>query len=250
MNRITIYIILVCMLHAVGIDAMTCTKGTHEDLLLTYVLSIPLVNVSTDSDARFKNSKTNTFISVSFWKKDVPEVLPYMLNAPKEGRLYQDVLNASRFLHTWARLSGKASPEQGTFAMPGIEEAYQCTKLYENATLEGKSSTVPPNAQIVFSHEKEPRVAHICDIFDVTETGSRYVMTLRYAPSNATFAQEGSCHTYQSLAKMHYHHFSRCLLIDLEAAVEMEDNTQVGTGMTAFIKFTACYTNKQGQLVC
>ena len=174
-------------------------------------------------------------------KEGLPDTIPYLTNAVANGQLYQDVLNATKFLQGWVSLSLEDDDPSGVFGtlMKAGEDAKRCYKQNAEEAVSvnettGNLSDASPNAMIRF--ENDDGRAWVVDIFDLRDDGENYVMTVRSAPNGSEFEMtEGSCHAKMQMDMPHYHHSSTCAEIILDAYIAGGPGVQ-GEGMTAFIK--------------
>jgi hypothetical protein len=216
----------------------TCPEGEHATALNTYFLTTSSVNVS-ELPERY-NPAFGDFLAITIPKSSLPPTIPFVKTSMTDGEVYHDVLNSTDFFDMWGELSKKADPENGTFAMPGLDEAHWCFQKYKDLfdpLASGKGlSQAPANAMLVF--ESDSRETFVADIFSVEKDADAYTLHARLAPANATLDQkEGVCHVHQSVYDPHYHYRSRCLQI--LPAVEITASEAInGKGMTAFIRIT------------
>ena len=216
----------------------TCPEGEHVPALNTYFVTTSSVNVS-ELPERY-NPAFGDFLAITIPKSSLPPTIPFVKTSMTDGAVYQDVLNSTDFFDMWGELSKKADPENGTFAMPGLDEAHWCFRKYKDQfdpLASGKGlSQAPANAMLVF--ESDSRETFVADIFSVEKDADAYTLHARLAPANATLDnKEGVCHLYQSVYDPHYHHRSSCLQII--PAVEITASEAInGKGMTAFIRLT------------
>ena len=216
------------------VEVSPCPEGSHRTPLNTYF-------VTTDSGSLrplpgYAEDLSGNFVAITIPKSRLPAAIPFVKNDLNEGRMYQDILNATDFFASWTNLAKQASPGNGTFAMPGLDEAHQCFQRYKgifkDASAKGLEST-PSNALFVFGSSQND--AFVADIFDVRDVGDSFEWHVRLAPGNSRLnVKEGECHDFQSLEQSHYHHASKCL-------VTQSNNTVVelnGVPMTAFIRIT------------
>jgi hypothetical protein len=227
----------------------TCPEGEHVPALNTYFVTTSSVNVS-ELPERY-NPAFGDFLAITIPKSSLPPTIPFVKTSMTDGAVYQDVLNSTDFFDMWGELSKKADPENGTFAMPGLDEAHWCFRKYKDQfdpLASGKGlSQAPANAMLVF--ESDSRETFVADIFSVEKDADAYTLHARLAPANATLDnKEGVCHLYQSVYDPHYHHRSSCLQI--LPAVEITATEAInGKGMTAFIRLTPAVGLGVGELV-
>ena len=222
----------------------SCPDGEHADPLVTIVL--PLRNVSVASlDVTEIKGVQGSFGELSFPRAGVPEDIGSLTNAPLEGRLYRDVLNATEFLEDWASLSGDLQ-NSSSFFQPAGAARKQCRTgnglADPDGVIMGPDSirqNVSPNAMIRF--DSDPSSAFVVDIFDVrvADGGQGYVMTFRLAPEEAATqpAKEGQCHPMLELDRPHYHHVSLCM--DTIGALDVPAATG-GDGAMVFVNTGGC----------
>jgi hypothetical protein len=214
----------------------TCPEGKHNSALNTYFLSTSSVNVSELPD--IYNPAFGDFLGITIPKSSFPPTIPFVKTSMIDGQVFQDVLNSTDFFDMWSELSKKASPDNGTFAMPGLDEAHWCLQQYQDQfdpLASGKGiKEAPPNAMIVF--DSDSRDTFVADIFSVQKETDTYTLHARLAPTNASLdVKEGLCHSHQSVLDPHYHHRSRCLAIETAEVLNSAASID-GKGMTAFIK--------------
>ena len=216
----------------------TCPEGEHNAALNTYFLTTSRVNVS-DLPNPYKQ-EFGRFFEITIPKSSLPPTVPFVKTVMGEGKVYEDVLDSSEFLEMWSKLSATADPDNGTFAMPGLDEAHWCFQQYKakfDALASGKGLTKSP-ANAMLSFDTDSRDTLVADIFSVIDAGESYLMHVRLAPTNATMdMNESECHSYQSVNDPHYHHRSRCLAIETDEELISSEDVN-GRGMTAFIKIT------------
>ena len=221
----------------------SCPDGEHADPLVTIVL--PLRNVSVASlDVTEIKGVQGSFGELSFPRAGVPEAIGSLTNAPLEGRLYREVLNATEFLEDWASLSGDLQ-NSSSFFQPAGAARKQCRTgnglADPDGVIMGPDSirqNASPNAMIRF--DSDPSSAFVVDIFDVrvADGGQGYVMTFRLAPEEAATqpAKEGQCHPMLELDRPHYHHVSLCM--DTIGALDVPAATG-GDGAMMFVNTVA-----------
>jgi hypothetical protein len=216
-------------------SADSCPEGSHKTPLNTYFVTMDSVTVK--RLAKYSN-ELGSFIEVGFPKSRLPASVPFVKSDMEAQRMFEDVLNSTEFFSTWAKLATKASPLNGTFAMPGLYEASECFERYRQQVLDDDIQPkgieqVPANAMLVFDGPGQDGV--VADVFDVIDNGDSYLWHLRVAPSQAPMdTREGECHPYQSLETPHYHHVSRCLGVDFTSPLDM--SLVNGTSITAFVR--------------
>jgi len=225
--------------HPVGFPR--CGSGEHADTIVTYILQAETVTViSLDSYEGYDGA----FIELQIPKLALPGMVPYLTNVVSQGMLYQDVLNATRFMDEWVEMSLGLPP--GLFANPMRAAANQCFEKYQDES--EQDSDTPPNAMIRF--DKDVSKAILVDIFDVTATDTEYRLIARMAPlSSEIHVPEGTCHTRQELGSPHYHHVSLCNDIILDYSIDYASNLIWGGGMTAFIKRGSSEGGQGGLLI-
>jgi hypothetical protein len=216
----------------------TCPEGEHNAALNTYFLTTSRVNVS-DLPNPYKQD-FGRFFEITIPKSSLPPTVPFVKTVMGEGKVYEDVLNSTEFLEMWSKLSATADPDNGTFAMPGLDEAHWCFQQYKakfDALASGKGlAKSPANALLAFDTDSKETL--VADIFAVIDAGESYLMQVRLAPTNATMdTNESECHSYQSVNDPHYHHRSRCLSIETDEELVSSEDVN-GRGLTAFIKIT------------
>ncbi len=214
----------------------SCPEGEHADPLVTVVLPLRDVSV-TPLDLKEIKGAQGSFGELSFPRAGVPETIASLTNAPLEGRLYREVLNATEFLEDWASLSGDLQ-NSSSFFQPAGAARKQCRAGDGSADPDGVimgpdsiSQNASPNAMIRF--DSDPSSAVVVDIFDVrvADDGRGYVMTFRQAPEEAAVqpAKEGQCHPMLELDLPHYHHASLCM--DTLGALDALETTGGGGAM-------------------
>ena len=212
----------------------SCPEGSHKTPLNTYFVTMDTVTVNRLEEYA---DELGSFIQVGFPKSRLPASIPFAKSDMEARQMFEDVLNSTEFFSTWAKLATKASPLNGTFAMPWLNEASQCFERYQQQVLDDDLEAkgidqVPSNAMLVFDVPGQEGV--VADVFDVIDAGDSYLWHLRVAPSQAPMdTREGECHPYQSLKNPHYHHVSRCLGADVTS---LDVDRVNGTGMTAFVR--------------
>ncbi|KAI8100955.1 hypothetical protein M9434_005339 [Picochlorum sp. BPE23] len=216
------------------VEVSPCPEGSHRTPLNTYF-------VTTDSGSLrplpgYAEDLPGDFVAITVPKSRLPASIPFVKNDLNEGRMYQDILNATDFFATWTNLAKQASPGNGTFAMPGMDEAHQCFQRYQSIfeDISGKGlESTPSNALFVFGSSQNE--AFVADIFDVLDVGDSFEWHVRLAPGNSRMnVKEGECHDFQSFEQSHYHHASKCLVMQSNNTVVELD----GVPMTAFIRLT------------
>jgi hypothetical protein len=208
----------------------TCPEGKHNSALNTYFLSTSSVNVSELPD--IYNPAFGDFVGITIPISSLPPTIPFVKTSMIDGQVFQDVLNSTDFFDMWSELSKKASPDNGTFAVPGLDEAHLCSQ--QNKVQFYPLGSAPVNAMIVF--DSDSRDTFVADIFSVQTETDAYTLHARLAPSNASLdVKEGLCHSHQSVLDPHYHHRSRCLAIETAEVLTSAASID-GKGMTVFIK--------------
>ena len=232
--------------------ASDCPPGESSNAVVTIMLMSNNVTVTPLNTTTIKGV-TGTFGEITFPRSSVPEVLPYVTNKPKDGRLYRDVLNTKEFLDDWASLASQLG-DRDVFFQPAGAAKKQCrTKdgtvdpfdlMGENTITQNQS----PNAMIRF--ESDPLNAVVVDVFDVraTEDGQGYTMTFRQTPAEAALnpEKEGQCHKDLTLKDPHYHHISAC--VDTNAGWNVTESSGpdgavvfINTGITCVKDCPGCY---------
>ncbi|WPT11603.1 hypothetical protein PSENEW3n2_00005105 [Picochlorum sp. SENEW3] len=169
------------------------------------------------------------FVAITVPKSRLPASIPFVKNDLNEGRMYQDILNATDFFVTWTNLAKQASLETAPLQ---CQAWMKHTNAFRDVSGKGLEST-PSNALFVFGSSQNE--AFVADIFDVLDVGDSFEWHVRLAPGNSRMnVKEGECHDFQSFEQSHYHHASKCLVMQSNNTVVELD----GVPMTAFIRLT------------
>lgn len=72
------------------------------------------------------------FLALAILDSSLPTSIPFVMTSITLGRVYGDVLNATEFFNYSSDLAGPSSPDNGSFAMPGINDESGCFKVYKD----------------------------------------------------------------------------------------------------------------------
>lgn len=73
----------------------------HDDALITYILSV--------DEYELKQNPGTEFIDVYVPKTSLPSSMPYVINDVKNGALFENLLNTTKFLEDWSILSSQTN---------------------------------------------------------------------------------------------------------------------------------------------